>query len=205
VTTGSTPLDIVTAYERTLAWTGACVAAATPSHVHADTPCPEWDVGAVVEHVLSALLAYTMIATEGGIDRARLAPPEAVEDRYQPVYAALAADALAAWRRPGVLDEPCEFLRQTMARRDALAIHVVDVLVHGWDIAVASGAAPGRDDELAVTALALAEGFMSDTMRGSGYWGEAGSAAADAGPWDMLLAFVGRDPQWSPAPTAGRE
>jgi uncharacterized protein (TIGR03086 family) len=195
--------DIVDVYERALAWTGARVAAATPSCAHTPTPCPDWDVAAVVDHLLAALVAYRMIASDGVIDRDRLVTPAVTDDDYEPVYVALATDALAAWRRPGVLDEPCDFLRQTMARADALAIHVVDVLVHGWDIARAGDEDAVIGDHLALETMVLAERFMTPAMRGPRYWGESLTLPADAGPQDRLLAFTGRDPQWSRARRAG--
>jgi uncharacterized protein (TIGR03086 family) len=76
--------------------------------------------------------------------------------------------------------------------------YTVDVFMHTWDLARATGQDDVLDPQLCeelVTGMASVEA----AMRGSGQYGAAVAVPADAGPQDRLLGFIGRDPAWRPA------
>jgi uncharacterized protein (TIGR03086 family) len=80
-----------------------------------------------------------------------------------------------------------------MPGRLALGIHAADLLIHGWDLAVASGQAADIDPELARFALDVEQQFLSDDLRGpDGPFGAAIPTSDSASPQERLLAFVGR-------------
>jgi len=71
---------------------------------------------------------------------------------------------------------------------------VADHLVHGWDLAVATGADAALDPGL-VDAVAGWFAEREELYRSAGAIGERGTAGPD--PQSQLIAAFGRDPQWS--------
>jgi uncharacterized protein (TIGR03086 family) len=76
--------------------------------------------------------------------------------------------------------------------------YTTDVFMHTWDLARATG----QDDHLDTAecvALLAAMQPMDEMLRSSGQYGPKVAVAADADPVLALMAFIGRDPTWSPA------
>jgi uncharacterized protein (TIGR03086 family) len=187
--------ELLDAYEQTVGWVGARVVATPPQQLGEPTPCDAWDVAALLDHMIAGLIAYRMIAVDGRIDFAGLAIPD-LATSYARRYAEEAANAVPAWRRPGVLDEPCKHPLGRISRRDALGLHHADLLLHGWDLAVATG----QDATLGPDAAAVALDALrtttpvTDELRRGGYWGTEQPADSASGVADRLLAFSGRTP-----------
>jgi uncharacterized protein (TIGR03086 family) len=185
--------ELVETYERTARRIGAAVAAVGPGQLRDPTPCTEWDVEALLDHIVATVRAYTMIAEEGAIDYDRMHVTD-VAARYASAYDEAVDAALAAWHRPGVLDEPCRHRLGPMSRRDALAFHHADLLLHGWDLCIATGQDATIDPDaaaLALTALTTTTPIPDD-LRDAGVFGAARDADAGSPVADRLLAFSGR-------------
>ena len=69
-----------------------------------------------------------------------------------------------------------------------------DHLIHGWDLAVATGGDPALDPDL-VTEVATWFAEREDVYRSAGAVGARATAADDA--QSQLLAGFGRDPRWA--------
>jgi uncharacterized protein (TIGR03086 family) len=188
--------DLLAIYERTARRIGGAVAAVRPGQLHEPTPCTEWDVEALLDHIVATVRGYTMIAEEGAIDYDRMRVPD-VAVRYSAAYDEAVDAAMAAWRRPGVLDEPCRHRLGPMSRRDALAFHHADLLVHGWDLCVATG----QDDAIDPDAAALALTALTTTtpipgeLRDAGVFASERDVDAGSSVADRLLALTGRSPR----------
>ena len=160
------------------------------------TPCSEWTVRDLVNHVTGEDL-WTVPLLRGSTI-------EEVGDRFDgdllgstPAEAASGAAAGAltevATRLPagGTVhlsygeEQLDEYVRQLAA----------DHLVHGWDLAVATGASP-RLDEDAVAAVAGWYADREELYRGGGVVAARTGAFDD--PQSDLLAGFGRDPGWRP-------
>ena len=112
-------------------------------------------------------------------------------------YATASQRALEAWSRRGALERTCVLpLGKVLTGAEALSIHAADLLIHGWDLAVASDAPADIDTDLAAFALDVEERFIAPEMRGPGRPFGAARAVPDEAPvQERLLAFVGRPPQ----------
>jgi uncharacterized protein (TIGR03086 family) len=196
--------DLVGTYEQTARRIGGAVAAVRPGQLHDPTPCTEWDVEALLDHIVATVRAYTMIAEDGAIDYDRMHVPD-LATRYASAYDEAVDAALTAWRRPGVLDEPCRHRLGPMSRRDALAFHHADLLVHGWDLSVATGRDDTIDDHAAATALTALTTTtpIPGELRDAGVYGRERDVDADSGVADRLLAFTGRSPRPEPGGEPG--
>jgi len=168
------------------------------------TPCSDWDVRALVNHVVNEDL-WTVPLMEG-------ATIEEVGSRFDgdllgtsPAAVARAAgDTATIAAASGIVGGRVVHLSfgDTPAEEYAYQL-AADHVIHGWDLAAATGADRALDPEL-VTALAAWFTDREELYRGAGAIGPRpdGDAAASDDPQDRLLAAFGRDPGWSPPRSA---
>ncbi|HEX6148961.1 TIGR03086 family metal-binding protein [Nocardioides sp.] len=187
-------MDLETLYRRTVdGWT-ARVEGVGPDQWESLTPCADWDVRTLVNHVVGEDL-WTEPLVRG-------ATIEEVGDRFDGDL--LGADPLAAARDAAV--------EATRAVGDALParakVHLsygdedleeyvaqltADHLIHGWDLAAATGGATELDGDLVE---AVAEWFAAreDAYRAAGLIGDRVGGSGDA--QSELIGRFGRDPRW---------
>lgn len=162
----------------------------------APTPCADWDVRTLVNHVVGEV---------------RWVPPmfagqtiAEVGDRFvgdllgsDPTGAARAAAAEAELMvtAPGALDRTVHLSVGDTPAREYLHQLLAEHLVHGWDLAVAIGAAP-RLDAGAVAECARWFGERMRTYRDNGLTKDPVGLSPDASEQDRLIAAFGRDPGW---------
>jgi uncharacterized protein (TIGR03086 family) len=166
----------------------------------APTPCDEWTARQVFNHARLDQQAYGAAVTGTGW-------PDA--DPFHPVDG-LEADVTAALEKVlvGVADvfaglpvdaEEVATPLGPLPFRVAAAAAAMDAAVHAWDIAVATGQASPLDDDLA-GGIRLAADRLADHLRTSfGVFAAAREVPEGAGRAEALLAFLGRDPHWTPA------
>src|SRR5215469_16001845 len=163
--------DIAELHAQALDRTGRVVAGIKPDQLQADTPCDGWDVYALLNH----LVAGNLWAAELGAG----ATIEGVGDRLDgdvlgpdPVgsYATSAKAAADVFRRPGALDAPCAVSYGPVPGSVYAGHRFIDVLIHGWDLAAATGQDQSLDPEL-VTACAEVIEPQLDAFRSAGALG----------------------------------
>ncbi|MCX5007847.1 TIGR03086 family metal-binding protein [Streptomyces sp. NBC_00638] len=166
----------------------------------APTPCAEWTVRQVLNHARLDQQAYGAAITGSGW-------PDG--DPFHPVDG-LEADAAAALDKVladvadiyGGLSADAEEVATPLGPlpfRVAAAAGAMDAAVHAWDIAVATGQESPLDDDLAA-GIGLAADRLADHLRNAfGVFAAAREVPDGAGRAEALLAFLGRDPQWTPA------
>jgi uncharacterized protein (TIGR03086 family) len=105
------------------------------------------------------------------------------------------ADVLTALERPGAVEQVCiSPLGFEWPVSQAVAGTFMDVLIHTWDLARATGQDEKLDPELvdACTAMFLPE--MPERGRAAGIVGPAVEVGDNSSPQDRLLAAMGRHP-----------
>jgi uncharacterized protein (TIGR03086 family) len=154
-------------------------------------PCEGWIARDVVRHLLEWV---PWVIGRSGLD---FAPGPSVYD-----------DPYGAWRSmadtlQSALDDPSVATRTfdagppgRMSVEQAIDMLVTgDVLVHTWDLAVATGLDPTIDGEMAAEMLHGMEP-MDEMLRASGHFGPKVLVSPDADDQTKLIAFTGRDPGW---------
>ncbi len=82
----------------------------------------------------------------------------------------------------------------------ALASYVGELTVHAWDLAEATGQVGRLDPALAEVALPAYQAKVPAEPRGGDIpFGPVVHVGPDAGPYEQLVAWTGRDPKWRPA------
>jgi uncharacterized protein (TIGR03086 family) len=160
-----------------------------PDDLAAQTPCPEWDVRAVLEHVLGNAEAFVGMARDGkpfapAEERQRLGTDPATSVR------AAADENVAAWRGSDAVDTPTGMIPGV----SLFDINLADTVMHTWDIAKATGRDPGVDPEVVDMVLTKMEGEWHEIGHQMGAFGPPCEAAPDAPPYDRLVALTGRQP-----------
>lgn len=183
------------AYLAALDWV-ADLAAAVPADRMADpTPCDGFDVRTLLAHLVTTLRRPASIAA-GTDPLAHPVVSEDVLDDPATAYVAEAAALKSAWSGPegeALLDRVARLPFGEVAARTALTVFLNETLVHGWDLAVATGQAPEADPDLATTALATARAFLPAEPRGGPVpFGPVVEHRPEAGPTERLANWSGR-------------
>lgn len=182
---------------RTVAGDFTRVAEAVPDGAW-DNPAPPegWLARDVIRHLVDWVPG--MFAAAGG---AVVVPPGPSVD----------ADPVGAWAHlrdtfQAVLDDPASADKRFAHERagehalpDAIDMFVTgDVLMHTWDLARATGGDERLDPD-EVHRLLVGMLPLDEILRASGQYGPRVAVPDDADEQTQLIAFIGRNPQWSPA------
>jgi len=165
-----------------------------PDQWTALTPCTEWDVRALVNHVVRANRRYTLLlhgAPAGEVDATRTVGHLG----HDPVasFVTTAAELHAAFREPGALARTAHHPAGERTGAQLLEMRVLDVAVHTWDLAWAIGADESLDPDVIAFALTLQDTFEAARARGS-FAPPPGKTPAHLSAQARLLHLLGRRP-----------
>jgi uncharacterized protein (TIGR03086 family) len=185
-------LDMAQLHRSALTATRPIVAGVAHDQWTAPTPAEQWDVRTLVNHIVSGNLWAAELAAGRTIDD--------VGDRLDgdvlggdplAVYDASAQAAAAAFEAPGALNAPCAVSYGPVPGAVYASHRFIDVLIHGWDLAVATGQDATIDAGLVEACLAVVEP-QANQLRASGSFGDRVHTPADVDPQTRLLALLGR-------------
>ncbi|ASU82651.1 TIGR03086 family protein [Nocardiopsis gilva YIM 90087] len=163
----------------------------------ASTPCTEWNLGQVLNHMINALDLMGRGLAGEGIDRASLDPEATaatpISGAPEAAFAAAAARARTVFADPGIWDRELTGAFSGDCARDVAGVVVGDVTAHGWDIARATGQDETVPEPLVDEAYAFARGFLRPELRGA-LFGPEVQLGPDATKTRQLMAFLGRQP-----------
>ncbi|MEZ5217788.1 MAG: TIGR03086 family metal-binding protein [Ilumatobacteraceae bacterium] len=170
-------------FERAAAAASELGCTVRPDQMSLPTPCPDWDVAALLDH-LAGGPAYLLGALDvDGIPAAAWPEPACVEA----VVAKLA--------EPGALERRCSSpMGFEWSVAEAAAGTAMDQLIHTWDLAVALGADRTLDSDVVDAVAAMFLPHMPEVGRQAGIVGDAVEVDAGASAQDKLLGAMGRDP-----------
>lgn len=180
-------MDEFSSAEQALAAAHRVVQTLAPDDLDRRTPCPDWDVTALGEHMvdtISRLGAAVGIASDPHGD--------SIGQRIQRVTEPI----VAGWRPRGLTDDVV-FAGRTLPARLALGIVSLELVVHAWGFAVALDRPLAVSDALAAHVLGLAQQTLTTESRVTAGFNPPVPVADDASPLDQLVAFTGRNPAQS--------
>ena len=166
------------------------------------TPCTAWNVQDVMNHViggaevLAGSLEGNIPEGVGGVSAVSSYSGETEVSKLAEAYASEAGRAIAAARRPEAMSATTPGGMMTVPQ--FLVAMATDHIIHGWDIARATGQDESLDDDVVQAAYRMmtsVEGSVFvDMGRQMGFVGPAVGIAQDAGLQDKLIAHMGRQP-----------
>jgi uncharacterized protein (TIGR03086 family) len=191
-------METFSAFEYAVASTAEIIKGTGPDQGGLPTPCTEWDVRALLSHVIGTLWLCEALFT-GQPPRYPMAPgglPATDPGGDDPVaaYAEASAAALAAAGAGDALTRVHVTPLGEMPGPLLAGFTILDIAVHGWDLARATGQPADLDGRLAAHVLAFAgQALATPDMRGPRI-GPARPVPDDAPVTQRLAAFLGRQP-----------
>ena len=164
------------------------------------TPCAGTSVAALLDHLVGLTLAFRKAAEKAP----QSGGPRADADNLPPDWRTRLPQQLdglvAAWQQPSAWEGLTEVAGVRMPAAAMGVVGANEVLVHGWDLAVATGQAYEADPAVAQACLEFVEGFAIGAPEArDAIYKPAVPVPADAPVFDRLLGQTGRDPGWKPS------
>lgn len=197
--------------ERAIGYALCAVGPVTPSALRRPTPCSLWDLRALLWHANDSLAALYEGMAGGRVD-----PPARGPRTPEPERPGAPRARARALHEP---DDPAAAFRMSAARLtgscagpDDRAVRLVsvdgmpltaaalahagalEIAVHGWDVAQATGLPRPVPADLAIALLRAAPRLVPGPEVRRALFGAPLAVPADAAPGDRLVAFLGRDP-----------
>jgi uncharacterized protein (TIGR03086 family) len=158
------------------------------------TPCSDWDVRTLLNHII-LWTAYSaeQRAYGGSVAEELMNKDFAAEPDFAADYAAQMDKALAAWSDPQAWERDLSVMGSAMPAADVAAMLIMEIVLHGWDLATATGQEYRCPDDVAAVVLTTVQ-QQGETFRQ--YQGFADEVAVPAGApaFDRTLALSGRNP-----------
>lgn len=190
-------IDSAGLLERAINYTLGSLAAVRTAHLAHATPCPSWNLRALLDHLNDSLDTLCEAASNGrlsaGGDAETSSRPDGAEVDPIAGFRDRAARLRGMWSQ---IDHGSYIVAidDRALRADVLAyVGAVEIAVHGWDIAQACGTARPIPPRLADDILTFVELIVPETERRP-HFGAPLAAPPSATAGDRLLAYLGRDP-----------
>ncbi|HEY2095457.1 MAG TPA: TIGR03086 family metal-binding protein [Pseudonocardia sp.] len=159
------------------------------------TPCSEWDVRALVNHVVGANVRYQLLLHR--------APTEQVEamrtvdhlgDDALASFVGTAERVVGCFHEDGALERIAHHATGDRTGRDLLSMRILDAAIHGWDLARALGADETLDDDVVAFLLAYTADLDLGPQQRAFALADA-DVPCNASPQDQLIHRLGRHPK----------
>ncbi|MHB8339602.1 MAG: TIGR03086 family metal-binding protein [Mycobacteriales bacterium] len=165
------------------------IAAVREEQWTAPTPCPDWSVRDLTNHLVTGNALFASLVAG--------APPPAPQEAVRAgdllsAYRESAAALLAAFRQPGALERVVTVPFGTVPGMVALHLRITEVLVHGWDVARATGQPATFPGDVAEAELTFSRGALADIPADRKPFAAPQRVADDAPAIDRLAACLGR-------------
>jgi uncharacterized protein (TIGR03086 family) len=187
----------------------ALVAETDDAQLDRATPCPDYTVGDLLDHIGGLAAAFASAARkENGVNATQPPPGDRAHlggDWRMRIPRDLAALG-DAWTTPSAWEGMTKIAGMDMPAEVVGTVGLDEVVTHGWDLARATDRPFDVDDSSIEGCLAFLEPLAQPeaaAMR-EPVFGPVVSARDDASPLDRVIALTGRDPDWTSKTAQGR-
>jgi uncharacterized protein (TIGR03086 family) len=166
-----------------------------PAEWQQPTPCSEWDVRALVNHVVGGNIRYQLLLHG--------APTEQVEatrnvdhlgDEALQSFVATADAVVACFAEDGALERIAHHAMGDRTGRELLSMRILDATIHAWDLARAIGANETLDDGVVAFLLDYSADLDFGPQQKRAFAPAVAAAFPMASPQVRLLHRLGRHP-----------
>ena len=181
----------------------AIVRGVTDDQLARRTPCPDYSVADLLDHIGGLAIAFTAAARKdelpGGGNPS--ADGSNLEDGWRDRIATQLDDLGEAWQDPSAYDGVTMAGPIEMPADQAALVALDEVTVHAWDLARATGQDYPADPAAVAATLGFVQSFEpppGGAADDGGLFGPPVAVPDDAPVLDRLLGATGRDPSWTP-------
>ena len=174
----------------------AVTGAAKTAPLDTKTPCPDWDLRTLLNHTI-LWTAYSAERRARGESVAEdlMSKDFTAEPGYAEAYQAQIAKAVHAWSDPEAWAGDRSVMGGAMPAADIAAMLIMEMVLHGWDVAKAVGQDYHCNGELAQAVLQTVQA-QGDMFRQYQGFAAVVPVPPDASTFDRALSASGRDPDW---------
>ena len=173
------------------------------SQLDAPTPCPDYTVGDLLDHIGRLAAAFTSAARKE--DGTNASPPPLgdranLADDWRRSIPRDLAGLGDAWSNPDAWDGTTKIAGMEMPAGVVGTVGLNEVVTHGWDLARAIGQPFDADHDSIEGCLEFIGPISqpgAEANRAPAF-GPALTPPGDASPVGRLIALTGRDPGWTP-------
>jgi len=186
-------VDLPSLHRSALDFIRPTIAAIAPEQMSLPTPCAGWDVRALLNHLVAGNYWAAELGAGGTIeDVGDRLDGDVLGDDPLEAYDASAKVAADAFDAPGAMQAPCAVSYGPVPGSVYCGHRLIDVLVHGWDLARATSQDTSLDPVLVDDCIEVAEP-QRQALLASGAFGSTIIVPANAGAQTRLLAMLGRE------------
>ncbi len=163
------------------------------------TPCEGTSVAGLLDHIDGLAGAFADAARKVGGEQGASVDASRLGDDWRPRISDRLADLALAWKDEDAWEGTTHIAGMDLPGPVAASIAIDEVIVHGWDLAVATDQVAEWPDPLVEAAVTFVEPTASQNPEGiPGMFGAARPWEPTDPPLDRLLALTGRDRAWRP-------
>ena len=177
-------MSVIDLYDRAASTALSVVDQISEDKFGQQTPCAEWDVRALLGHMVQAL-GMAVASSQG-----EAPAPLSIDDDPRGQLHTMVADLRKLFTEDGMLTRNVQTPVGEQTGEFLVQMVVNELVVHAWDAAKASGQSTDLDPELSGRVLAAWK--ENDMSREGSPFGEPKDAPADAPVADQLAAYLGR-------------
>jgi uncharacterized protein (TIGR03086 family) len=188
------PLDVL---KRACASTDSILKHVSGEQLTLSTPCRDWHVDALVNHIIGATDYFADVAEFGSLPEGRERPDHASGD-FVAAFGEQSRRLVAAFSMPGVMQRSMELLNGPATGAVSIQVATGEIFVHGWDLGRATGQEMPADQGVAEALLASVWPSLCAKVRDEhpSVFAAAVPVPRDAPAIDRLVGLLGRDPHW---------
>lgn len=175
-----------------LGYTDQIIAGIPDSRRDVPTPSEEFTVEQLTVHLVNGLYWSAALPGGGAGDTNADNEPDLGGVSLVAAYRA-AADAMRSAWTPDRLERVYDTAGDKTTGTGIIQFMIIEILGHGWDIAVATGQPADAGADIATAALRVAED-LGDVLRAPGMMAAPVPVPDDASAMDRFVAYLGRDP-----------
>ncbi|WP_434446113.1 TIGR03086 family metal-binding protein [Lentzea sp. E54] len=168
----------------------------TDGDLKAPTPCPEYTVGDLLDHVNGLSVAFTMAARKTPLEGAGTGDATRLPLDFRESIPARLNELATAWRAPEAWEGMTAAGGVDLPGEVAAAVALDEIVLHGWDLARATGQLFEVDEDLLQVVHSFVSSIGPDDRDGSLFGAEV-EVGSNAPLLDRVLGLSGRDPRWS--------
>jgi uncharacterized protein (TIGR03086 family) len=157
----------------------------------AATPCADYDVRTLLNHLFHVVVSFRGLARRERVDMGD--PPDYLTGDWRSRFEVESDRTVQAWSEPSALEGVSSGMG--LPQSAVAQMLMLDLTVHSWDLAAATGQPHHPDPEVA-DVLYRTFSEMAPLARQTGVFGESVTVPDDASTFERLLGVSGRDPRW---------
>ncbi|GAB2849723.1 TIGR03086 family metal-binding protein [Lentzea nigeriaca] len=167
----------------------------TDGDLAAPTPCPDYTVGDLLDHINGLSVAFTMAALKTPLTGAGSGDASRLPSDFRESVPQRLAELAKAWQAPQAWEGMTAAGGVDLPGEVAGAVALDEIVLHGWDLARATGRPFDVEEDL----LQVVYGFVSSVpadQRDGSLFGPAVEVGSNAPLLDRVVGLSGRNPAW---------